>query len=262
MERLRTPSPPAPARRAVILGASNVMRGLPLVVRMVREQAPSPVDILMATGHGRSYGMGSRVFGRELPAILTCGLWRDLRGRSALPTAALVTDVGNDILYGASAETILAWVGEAIDRLQPLAESVVLSGLPIKGIGALGQARYLAVRSIIFPRCRLSLAEVRTTAHTVHAGLRALAARAGAVFVEPEPSWYGLDPIHVRRAARPRAWERMLDAGPEGGQVAAAVRGMPTLRLLRPQQRRLFGIEQTRSQPSATLPDGTHISLY
>jgi len=62
-----------------------------------------------ALGHGRSYGAHSKFVVRTLPGILQSGLWRHLESLSTVPTRALVTDIGNDILYGFSAEQTLAW---------------------------------------------------------------------------------------------------------------------------------------------------------
>src|SRR5947207_14876376 len=86
--------------RVVALGASNLTRGLRIVVSTARQTWGPDIEIFGALGHGRSYGADSRVFVRRLPGILQSGLWRDLAARPPVPTRALVTDVGNDILYG------------------------------------------------------------------------------------------------------------------------------------------------------------------
>lgn len=260
------PTPrPSPRSRVVVLGASNVRRGLPCLVSVLEDARGAPLDLLMATGHGRSYGMASRVFGRTLPAILASGLWPTLAERPPLPTVALVTDVGNDILYGAPAEVIVAWVREAVGRLQAHAASIVLTGLPLAGIDELGTARYLAVRSLLFPRCRVTLAEARQAAHAIDDGLRGLAEASGATFVEPEATWYGLDPIHVRRRARARSWTAMLAPlawGPPARGAPPPLLEAFRLRLLRPAHRRLFGVEQVTPQPAGTSRGGTRLSMY
>ena len=252
-------------RRAVVLGASNVMRGLPELVTTLRRGSGGPLDLLMATGHGRSYGMGSRVLGRTLPGILECGLWGALGERPARPTVALVTDVGNDILYGAPPAVIVGWADETVRRLRAVTDRIVVAGLPLAGIRALGPARYLLVRKILFPRCRVSLAEARAAAEEVDRGLRSSASHHGATFVEPDPTWYGLDPIHVRRTARVRSWERLLaplaDAGARAATPSTLLDAI-RLRRLRPERRWLFGREQQTPQPAGVLRDGTRVSLF
>ena len=69
-----------------------------------------PLDILAALGHGRGYGLESRVLGRRLPPILECGLWEALDRRPPCETAALLTDIGNDLVLGAEPEQLIEWV--------------------------------------------------------------------------------------------------------------------------------------------------------
>ena len=248
-----------------MLGASNVRRGLPCLLPALTDARGAPLDVLLAAGHGRSYGTASRVLGRTLPAILDSALWSNLARRPPLPTVALVTDVGNDILYGVPVPVIVAWIREAIDRLQAHAASTVLTGLPLAGIDRLGPARYLTVRSLLFPRCRITLADARDAAHAIDDALRTLARERGATFVEPEATWYGLDPIHVRRRARGRSWQALLAPLAEGTRPLRpplALREGLRLRLWRPRHRRFWGVDQVTPQPAGILRDGTRISSY
>jgi hypothetical protein len=119
------------------------------------------VEVLAALGHGRSYGARSQVVFRTLPGILDSGLWHELAARPHLATRALVTDVGNDILYGFSPEQTLAWVAEALRRLSHVTNDIVVTDLPLVSIRRLSRLKFLAFRSILVPSCRLSLAQVR-----------------------------------------------------------------------------------------------------
>jgi hypothetical protein len=86
--------------RIVALGASNLTRGFQTVVATARSMAGPRAEVVAALGHGRSYGMASRLMVRTLPGILQSGLWHQLEVLPPAPTRALVTDVGNDVLYG------------------------------------------------------------------------------------------------------------------------------------------------------------------
>ena len=253
-------------RRLLLFGASNLVRGLPTVVRWARAAWGDPLDVLAALGFGRSYGMPSSVPFRTLPSIVECGLWRALEGRPPVPTRALVTDVGNDIMYGAPVERILDWVEECLRRLRALGAETVLLGLPIPRLERVSAAGYALLHAIVFQRHqRLPLALARERAQAVASGLERLAAGHGATFVPAPLEWYGFDPIHVSPRHWARAWKAVLFA-PEGAAPAGPPpAGSPAafrLFFARPEVQRLFGRERRRPQPALRLPAGGGVSLY
>jgi hypothetical protein len=253
-------------RRLVLLGASNLLRGFPSVIRAARQAWGDPVEVMAALGHGRSYGMASAFLSRVLPAICDCGLWRALDTRPERPTRALLTDVGNDIIYGAMPDRILAWVDVCLRRLRDGGAEVVVTGLPMDRIERLSRSGYATLRAIFFPVHRwLPFREALERARAVAAGVEELAARHGAVFVEQRGEWYGLDPIHVRPSLWASAWRAILFAGEEPPPVLGDSPGTPSagrLYLARPERQRLFGREQRREQPALRLPGGGTVSLY
>ena len=91
---------------------------------------------------------------------------------------AVITDVGNDLLYGEDPDTILGWVAECVRRLT--AVRITITGLPLAGLGALGRGRYLLLRSIFFPSSRQGHRRVVSGGKEVDAGLQALASATGA----------------------------------------------------------------------------------
>ena len=256
----------APLRRVVLLGASNLTRALPVVLDHARHAWGAPLEVLAALGHGRSYGLESRVLGRSLPGILQSGLWPALAARQSGEVAALVTDVGNDIVYGARPAAILEWIAECLTRLAVARARTVITLLPLAGISALPPWRYRLLRTLLFPGCRLSFADALDCAFAVQTGLVALAARFGAVTIEPHTTWYRFDPIHLARGVWPEAWSEIFsgweNAAPGTARVAHAKRHALYFLSLWPEQQRLFGFRQRFAQPCGTLGDGTTIALY
>jgi hypothetical protein len=254
-------------RRLVLLGASNAVRGFHIVVRAARQAWGDPVEVLGALGLGRSYGMRSAVLARSLPGIVECGLWAELERRPPAPTAALVTDVGNDIVYGASTDAILAWVESCVERLQAAGAEVAITGLPLERLARLSPAGYAALKAVLFPfHPWLPLPEALRRARVVAEGVRRLAERRGACFVPLRPEWYGLDPIHMSPRRWEQGWGAIMAAACGEAPAAAAVAGAgpSALRLfaLRPERQWVFGRKQTRAQPALALPGGGSVSLY
>jgi len=249
--------------RVVALGASNLTRGLRTLVSTARDLGGPEVEVLLALGLGRSYGARSRVLGRSLPGILQSGLWAQLEALPSVPTRGLITDVGNDILYGSPPEEVLAWVEECAARLLRHTSDVVLTDLPLASLRGLSPSRFLFFRTLFFPPCRLSFDQVFERAEKITAGLETLASARGLRFFRLRPEWYGFDPIHMRPRYWREAWREILCGGAvrETGTRAG---WWETLRLysLFPEKQWLLGIEQVTLQAGVAMRSGGRVWLY
>jgi hypothetical protein len=256
----------SPSRRVILLGASNLTRSFATVVAAARCTWDEPVEIMAAMGHGRSYGQDSTVFGRKISGIFPCALWQDLQKRPPLPSAALVTDVGNDLLYGVPPKEIVKWVAQCLDRLTDAGASTIVTQLPIASVAQLSESRFHFYRRLFFPRSKLSLNAAKDLVHTLNAELMELGESRKIPVISVSKSWYGFDPIHLKRRVWCTAWPAML-AGWQiaGAPIAIARPSMWTSAYLKtrpPWERSLFGIRRRAVQPSGRLSDGTTISLY
>ena len=256
----------AATRRVVLLGVSNLTRAISIVVETARQVWGSSIDVFAALGHGRSYGMQSSVLGRTLPGITDCGLWAALGQRSSVPTAALMTDIGNDILYGAPAEQIVKWTEWCIDQMQKVTARIVMTELPLCNLSQLSPWRFRFFRSILFPSCRLDFDTVIQRVYELNKQLSELSARRGITKIEPKGEWYGWDPIHIKMRHCPLAWREILATWLDDPSLPRAyrrsLRRWLYLHSLAPESRWMFGLQQQCRQPAGKLADGTSISLY
>jgi hypothetical protein len=179
-----------------------------------------------------------------------------------LPTRAVVSDVGNDILYGVPEDQILEWIEEALRRLQRITKDIIVTTLPLDNIRGLSPAKFVSFRSILFPHSRLSHSQVLAAAERVDAGLAQLSANCNLRLFRLDPEWYGLDPIHIRRSLWLSAWREILDLrSPVGRYGSSFLEGLK-LFLMPPERRWLFGVEQFTPQNGRALPSGGRIWLY
>ena len=246
----------------ILLGASNVTLGFGVLTRLIRGGFGERVDVYAALGHGRSYGVWSSLAARSLPSIVNCGLWERLDGEPRRPTYALLTDVGNDLMYGFMPEQIDRWVGTCLDRLSALDAKVVVTRLPIARVERLGPLRYHATRASFFPRHKpIAWTEMLRRACELDERVRIAAAQCGAAVVTPPLEWYGFDPIHIRWSRRTPAWRTILSHWP--GFEHDQPRRAKALSILGrfPEHMRLFGREKTTPQPIIVRDDVT-VSLY
>ena len=253
----------SPALRAILLGASNLRASLPLAVNLLRRRAGGPVEVLAACGHGRSYGAWSRFLGiRGLPGIAACGLWRVLEDRPVLPTFALLTDAGNDLVYGAEAAEIAGWIESCLHRLAHQQARIVLTRLPLARLERLSPRQVRLAVTLMFPGRRAPWPALLERARELDERLCRLGGDFDALVVEPEASWYGIDPIHLRRQCRRGVWERLTGAFevPAGRPAADPIRFR--VPLLAAETTRLAGRALQASQPAVHLADGTTVALY
>ena len=197
----------------VIIGASNVTLSLPVIWSTLCRSLSEPFRLVVVAGHGRSFGMPSTVLGRTLPSILECGLWETLdKLDDSTPIHAIVTDVGNDLLYEVNAAQTMSWVNETVDRLSNRSQKVLITGLPIDSLNSLSKRRFDFFRRVLFPSSTLTLDTALVEGAELHGQLLNLGDN-GFSTTTPEARWYGLDPIHIRRRCRREAWERYLSLG-------------------------------------------------
>lgn len=212
----------------------------------------------LAIGHGRSYGLRTRVLGRTLPSILHCGLWTSLvTARSAEPGPGLrvvVADIGNDLGYGVDGPTILRWVDDCLERLVDLRAEITLSGIPAASLDARTDLELALFRRLLFPSSRTPVDALRAGIDVLADGLPRLAAQRGCRFVEPDPAWYGLDPVHPKRRARPRMWRTLLADWERPAEEPLRGRLLERLRcrFVAPLEREVFGLRTGRTQPAGS----------
>ena len=178
---------------------------------------------------------------------------------------SLVTDVGNDLLYGASVGTIVSWVEQCLENLAGTSDRVILTELPLENIARLNFSTFFLMRSILFPRSRLSLAAAREMSVELNERIENLASTFGATLIKPDMGWYGVDPIHIHRRQRDDAWQKILlpwkTDQTNGADSPLRVQRIP-LRKCRPHLRWIMGVEQRRSQPALRFPSGTRVSFF
>jgi hypothetical protein len=247
--------------RVVLLGASNLTISFPWIVRRLRAGLDGRLEVFAALGWGRSYGEWSQVAFRGLPGTIGCGLWEALARQEPVATElALVTDVGNDLLYGFPVPQIASWLEICLSRLIARRARIVLTLIPLSSIATLSPTRFHVMRKLLYPRNRMSFEHLLRESRELNQRLMELGRERGIPVVEPPAVWYGFDPIHIRRRLRAEAWEQIVShwnaLAPTTSAKPPAAWGKRRLRKLRPETRTLFGRERRTSQPALDLPDG------
>ena len=249
----------------VLLGASNLARGFAAAVAVSGRVRPH--QILIAAGRGRAYSRASALLVRGLPSISDCGLWRQLdrlRNESSanenIDVRALVTDLGNDLVYGASVDETMHAVADCVSRLRRVGASVVVTPPPLSSLERFPIVWLDTVRRSFFPGSALSASVILERVYGLDEALRGLANELDLTLVEQRPDWYGLDPIHHRHSRQVAAFSTMTESW--GGEPRRAGLNLRRrLALAWPEESWLCGRSVRRAQPSARL-GGCELMLY
>ncbi len=146
----------------ILLGASNLARGYDALAGHLKNQlSPRPVHFWNALGPGRGYSVRGGFLHVSYSPIETCDLW------SALPlsipknsrTVALMTDVGNDIMYGVSPDQITESLKEIIRRLRHLNAEIFVTKIPSHFEKTIPPWIFYSLRLLFFPRSRVKMVE-------------------------------------------------------------------------------------------------------
>ena len=208
-------APPAGAR-IVLLGASNLTLSFPWArAAAIAATGGGPAEVLVAAGIGRAYGLPSRILLRERSAILDCELWENLNTAHRLrplPLYALLTDLGNDLAYGARAGDLAAALSECLARLRPLEATCVATAFPLASLERLSPLTFALLRSVLFPGHAITRPELLAEGRAFNQALRELCARTGCALAEIPPERFGPDHIHLTWRWRRRLWPELLNA--------------------------------------------------
>lgn len=205
-----------PRSNVVLLGASNLSLGWPRLAEQVAQTVAPQWDVFTAHGMGRSYCSERSGFAFwQLPGILKCGIWDRLTESSdrEADCYALITDLGNDLVYGKTPTEVTQAASECVERLRRWNPDcrIVMTRPPTASVDTVGWLRFAVCRIVLFPKCPLTLAEVKAATVELDDRLVSLAATLDVEITGPQPDWYGLDPIHVKRKFQGAAFRLMVE---------------------------------------------------
>lgn len=253
--------------QVIVLGASNVTLSLPWLMQNLPRGFPGRLDLFVASGLGRSYGARSSVLIRELPGILQSTMWQAIADHDAAYQRryGLITDIGNDLLYGFTVDQIRAWLSDAIRRLKGLDAECIMTQLPLKSVLKMSSSRFYATRTLFFPGSMVTWPKMKQRARELDELVQDLGRQYGIAVIEPHDDWYGFDPIHVRWTKRCEAW-RYIVSHWSGWKDETAFQPPPLGTVVRnwtfaAENRKLAKIPRTRTQP-VYCDDRLSIRLY
>ena len=211
----------------VFMGASNLARGYGALTHcLVRSLAPASVEFLHAMGPGRGYCAEGGIFNVTYPAIVSSGILESARehAEKARLVLALITDIGNDIMYGVPVDEITACLDTLLQELNALDAEVFVHPIPLDFSEDVSKRQFHILKSIFYPHSAIDYEKAKAAVTTVNDFLRAKAG--GRIHLLPSAKDFcGVDKIHYSIFRSHKVWSVVANAmlrilaRPEPGEI-------------------------------------------
>ncbi len=193
-------------KTVVLLGASNLWNSLPWAVAHC--QSLEVEQLLVACGPGRSFATRAGTPVASFPGILQCELFDVLEGEGE--ASALITDIGNDLIYAQTPRLLAGWISEVLDRLQSLGVTCRLTELPLTSIERLPPWFYYLFRGLYYPGSKVTHEEMMERLQELNQMLLSLCRRRQVELLPALPQWYSLDRFHLSPWKFEAVWSQWL----------------------------------------------------
>ena len=197
----------------VFLGASNLGRGFTALSNcLVKALSPHPVEIINAFGPGRGYcAKGGFLFVKYPP------VWgEDIRlfirekARDCSRILVLVTDIGNDIMYGVPAEDVIRCLENIFREFKNLNAHLLVSAIHVDLEKDLNETYFRILRTFFYPRSHVKFATAAASVKQINRFLEN--SRNGHIhLLKGMKEYAGADKIHYSLSKSHKGWSRVAE---------------------------------------------------
>jgi len=195
----------------IFLGASNLARSLYGLKRCItRCVFPRPVSFLHAMGPGRGYISQGGIFNAIYPPILYCDILKAAynKRKKNQQVIVLITDIGNDIMYGVSSEEIIEGLNLLFNRLNELEAKVFITSIPIDLKKDVSAFYFRILRCIFFPKSYVEQNQASEAIQTINDFIFQAFDKNITVINEMK-KYCGIDKIHYSLFKSRAAWSHI-----------------------------------------------------
>jgi hypothetical protein len=192
----------------ILLGASNLSRGCYVFAKHMQTcLRPRSVEVLIACGPGRGYCVPGGLLNINYPPICSSDIFEvaQKKSESGYRVIALVTDIGNDIMYSVSAEKLTETIQQIFVTFRSMNAEVFYNTLPVAFEKTVHPAWFYILRSVLLPFSRVSYAEARAGIIAVNQFLKESPSE-NCHLISDMDRYLGFDEIHYGWLRAHHAW--------------------------------------------------------
>lgn len=196
----------------VLLGASNLARGYSALAAKI-SQSISPSEFASAMGPGRGYCARGGMFNFTYSPIGECRVMEsaEVYAQQGRRIAVLLTDIGNDIMYGVPDSSLIECLDSLIEKsLQWKNAEVFVTAIHVDVSKDMGKASFKLLRAIFFPKSPVTFEQADAAVKKVNHYLEEKSQQHERVhLVSGLGAFCGMDKIHFSLLKSHHAWERV-----------------------------------------------------
>ena len=152
------------------------------------------------------------MFNYIYPPIQDCQVIEAAEKKTKNTRVVLITDLGNDLMYGVTADALIECLDMLIDRMLKWNAEIFLTSIHINIKKDISQTIFYILRFIFYPRSKINFEEADLLIRKVNCYLEEKTRKNKKVhLITGMESYVGLDKIHYSLLKMHKAWSKVTD---------------------------------------------------
>lgn len=198
----------------VLLGASNLARGYSALTRHLSKHV-SNVEFLNALGPGRGYCAQGGMLNFTYSPIGECRIMESAKdyAERGFRITVLLTDIGNDIMYGVPESTLIECLDTLIEKSLSLNAEVFVTSIHVDVCRDMGKTSFKILKAIFYRNSPVTFDQADSAVKKLNQYLEEKSVQNDRVHLVSGLGGYcGMDKIHYSLLKSHLAWSRVGDA--------------------------------------------------
>jgi hypothetical protein len=197
----------------ILLGASNLARsfhGLKCCIE--RCILPRTAIFLHAMGPGRGYVSRGGILNAAYSPIINSGIFKAARSKKIKKqkVVALITDIGNDIMYNVSLDKIIDSLQHIFNVLDEIGANIVITSIPVDLENDISEFHFQILRKIYFPKSSVKYSQASNNIKAINQFILKTSKQKITVMHDMK-RFSGIDKIHHSIFKSPLAWSHIAE---------------------------------------------------
>ena len=204
---------PSPHILFLLMGASNLARGYSMLTRHISSCfGKNNTEFLNALGPGRGFCARGGMFNFSYPPIQDCRILEAGNKKSCDTRAVLITDIGNDLMYGVPADTLIESLDGLIDRALQCDAEIFITSIHVNLKKDVSQTTFFILKFFFYPRSSITYKKTDLFIIKVNSYLKEKSGQNQRIhLISGMESFAGADKIHYSLFKTHTAWEKIAN---------------------------------------------------